>query len=94
MSEVLSRVQPYIQLEETMKASVNRSLKHDNNEKMNSQGKTLTHAGNQNRDQPAFQEAGIPDSLSESTPRPFRIEHFTPLRLLINEVFNTIKDQP
>jgi len=38
MSEVLSRDQPYIELEEAMKSSVNHSLKRDSDrEKMNSQ---------------------------------------------------------
>ena len=37
MSEVLSRVQRYIQLEEAMKSPINNSLKRDNEgEKMNS----------------------------------------------------------
>jgi len=49
MSEVMSRAQPYIQLEEVMKSFVNHSLKRDNDgEKMNSQHETPTHASNQN----------------------------------------------
>jgi len=41
MSEVLSRAQPYIQLEEAMKSSVNHSLKRGNDgENMNSQRET------------------------------------------------------
>ena len=38
MSKVLSRIQPYVLLEEAMKSSVNHSLKRSNDvEKINSQ---------------------------------------------------------
>ena len=57
MSEVLSRAQPHIQLEEAMKNFVNHSLKRGNDgEKMNSQGMTPTNADNHSWGQPAFKK--------------------------------------
>jgi len=54
-SEVMSRTQAYIQLEEAMESSVKQSLKGGNGgEKSKSRPKAPTHAGNQNREQPAY----------------------------------------
>ena len=68
MSEVLSRAQLYIQLEEAMKSSVNHSLKHSND------GERIEHATQdsdpyQQSESGAdhLQEAGIPDSFPRST---------------------------
>ena len=78
-----------------MKSAVNHFLKRSNDEEnMSSQRDTPTHASNENRGQRAFKKQAFP-ILSPNSLRAFRVEqHFTLLRLSINEVFNAIKDQP
>jgi len=95
MSEVLSRAQPYIQLEEAMKTSFNHTTKHgDVGGKSKSLHKAFAHAQDRNRGQPAFKRQALP-ILSPNSLRTYKAmeQHFTLLRFLINEVFNTIKDQ-
>ena len=94
MSEVLFLAQPYIQLEEVMKSSANQPLKCDNGEKSTSQYEAPTNVSNPNGGQSAYKKQAFP-VLSLNPLQAFKMEeHFTPLRLPINEVFNNIKDQP
>jgi len=94
MSEVLSRAQPYIQLEEAMYTSFNHTAKHgDIRVTLKSPHEASAHTQDRNRGQPAFKRQALL-ILSPSPLRAFRTEeYFTPFRLSINEIFNTIKDQ-
>jgi len=90
MSEVLSRAQSYIQLEEAMKASSNHSSKPCDGE---GESKSLhdapDHIGGN-----LFTRSKL-WILSPSSLRGDRsMECFTPLKLQINKIFNTIEDQP
>ena len=78
-----------------MKTSANHSVKHDDNRgKSKSPHEASAHAQDRNEGQPAYKRQTLqvlsPSSLQAYKP----IEIFTPLKLCINEVFNTIKDQP
>jgi len=81
MSKVLSRAQPYIQLEETMKTSFNHTAKHgDGRGKSNSPHEASAHAQDRNQGQPAFKR----QVLSILSPNPLRTykpmeQHLTPL---------------
>jgi len=94
MSEVMSRAQSYIKLEKAMKSSVNQSLKDNNDrEKSKSRHKTPMHASNQNWGQPTYKRQAF-QVLSLNSPQTLKMEqHFTALRLPINEVYNAIKDE-
>jgi len=61
MSEVLSRAQPYIQLEEAMKASSNHYTKPgDNGGKLKSPREAPDHAQDRHRGQPAYKKQELP----------------------------------
>jgi len=78
-----------------MKTFVNYSAKRgDDGGKSMSLHKAYTHAQVQNWGQPAYKRQAL-SIFSPSLLRAYKlIEQFTPLWLPINEVFNTIKDQP
>ena len=92
MSEVLSRAQPYIQLEEA--TFFNHSAKPDNGGgKLNSLHKGLHPCLRSEPGIACLQETNTPAS-SPSPLRTFRAEqHFTLLSLPMNEVYNAIKNQ-
>jgi len=95
MSEVLSRAQPYIQLEETMKASSNHPTKPGKDRvKWKSTHEAPKHAPDRHWRQPPYKKQTL-FILSPSPIQSYRLtEHFTPLTLTINKVFNTFKNQP
>ena len=95
ISEVLSRAQPYIQLVEAMKASSNRCAKPDDGEvKSKSPHEAFDHIHDQFCGQPTHKRQALP-ILPPNPLLDYRsMEQFTSLKLPINEVFNTIKDQP
>jgi len=67
MSEVLSRVQPYIQLKEAMNTSFNHTAKHDDiGGKSKSPYEVSAHAQDRNRGQSAFKRQALPILLSNS----------------------------
>ena len=76
-----------------MKSSINHPAKcDDDKEKSKSQYETTIRPRNLNRGQPAYKKHAL-SILSLNPLRAFKpTEHFTPLRLPINEVFNAIKD--
>ena len=91
MSEVLYGAQPYIQFEEAMKSFANYSAKRgDDGEKSKLQYEAIIRVRKSNQGQPAYKKQAF-SVLSSNPLRAFRTEHFTPLRLPINEVFNAIK---
>ena len=93
MSEILSRAQPYIQLEEEMKTSSNYSAKPTTTREVEVCARSLHHAQDQNRGQLAYKRQALL-ILSPNLLRAYKpIEQFTQLRLPVNEIFNTIKDQ-
>jgi len=66
MSEILSRAQPYIQLEEAIKSSVNQSLKGGNDgKKLKLQQEPPTHVDRIGVT--GLQKTNVPDPLSEFT---------------------------
>jgi len=68
MNEVLSRTQPYIQLEETMKASSNHSVKlSDDGGKSKSTHETPNHAQARHRGQLPYKKQVLPYSPTKST---------------------------
>jgi len=93
ISEVLSRAQPYILLEEAMKASSNRWAKPGDGE---AKSKSLHEAFDHIQDRFWGQSTHKRQAFPILPPNPLwdyrSMEHFTLLKLLINEVFNTIKD--
>ena len=78
-----------------MKRSSNHSTKPDDHrEKSKFLHEASVHAQDRNRGKPAYKRQAL-QILTPSLLRAYKvIEQFTPLRLPINEVFNTIKDQP
>jgi len=94
MSEVLSRAQTYIQLEEAVKSFVNHSLKRDNDrEKTNSQCKALTYASNQNLGQLAFKKQAFPASHQVHFEHS-GLNNTPPTEAPHQRSFSPIKDQP
>jgi len=77
-----------------MKSSVNQPLKCGNyGEKLKSQYEAPINASNPNRGQPAYKRH-VFLVFSLNSVQAFKMkEHLRPLRLPINEIFNTIKDQ-
>ena len=68
MSEVMSRAQPYIQLEEVMRSFVNQSLKGGaDEEKSKSRHEAPTYVGKSESGATRPQKTGVPDPLFEST---------------------------
>jgi len=93
ISEVLSPAQPYIQLEEAMKASSSHSAKSSDSEGSLNLRTRLPNTPRPHG-QPAYKRQAFP-VLSPSPLQSYRsMLHFTPQRLPINEIFNAIKDQP
>ena len=94
MSEVLSQARPYIQLDEVMKSSTTSLSTTIMTERSWSrstkfQPVSVTRIGGQ----PAYKSQAL-SVLSPNPLQAFKMEqHLTPLRLPINEVFNSIKDQ-
>jgi len=61
MSSVMSRAQPYIQLEEAMKTSLNCIAKYGNNRgKSKSPHEASAHGQDSNPEQPAFKRQALP----------------------------------
>jgi len=94
-SEIISRAQPYVQLEEMMKASSNHSVKSsDSGRKLKSTHEAPDYTQDRHRRQPPYKKQALP-ILSPSARRSYRsMECFTPLNFPINKVFNTFKDHP
>jgi len=93
ISEVLSRAQPYILLEEAMKASSNRCVKPgDGESKSKSPHEAFDHIQDRFWGQPTRKRQALPILPPNPLWDHRSMEHFTLLKLLINEVFNTIKD--
>jgi len=59
MSEVLSRAQPYIQLEEVMKTFFNHAAKHGDEESLKSSYEASVNSQDKNRGQPAFKRQAL-----------------------------------
>ena len=79
-----------------MKTSFNHTAKYgDIEEKSKSPHEASTHTHDQNQGQPTFKRQVL-HILSQNPLQTYKAmqQHFTPLRLPINEIFNTIKDQP
>ena len=78
-----------------MKTSSNHSAKRgDDGGKSKSPHEASAHVQDQNREQSAYKIQAL-SIFSPSLLQAYKmIEQFTPLRLPINEVFNTVKDQP
>ena len=93
-SEILYLSQPYIQIEEAMKSFANQSLNHGDDEE-----NPKTHHGgasvnNPSRGQDAFKKR-LFSNPQQSPLRAYRVnDGFTPLKLLIQNIFKAIKDQP
>ena len=76
-----------------MKSSAYHTAKYYDGEKFKPQYEATTRARNPNQGQPAYKRQTLP-ILSPSPFYNFKTkEHFTPLKLTINMVFNAIKDQ-
>jgi len=95
MSKILTRAQPYIQLEEAMKASSNHSAKSGDGEgKSKFPHKAPDRNQDRHRGQLAHKKQALPILSLSSLHGSRSMEGFTPLKLPISEIFNTIKDQP
>ena len=95
MSEILTNAQPYIQLKKMMKASSDHPVKPSDGGEMS---KSPYEAPNRPPDRHRGQLAHKRQALSIASPDSLRddrlMERFTPLKLSIDEIYNTIKDQP
>ena len=94
MSEFLSRAQPYIHLEEAIKASSSHPTKLSDYEvKSKLIREASNHAPDRHRGQPPYKKQVLP-ILSPSPLQSYKpTQHFTPLKFPINKMFNTFKDQ-
>ena len=93
MSEVLSRAQPYIQLQETMRTSANHFAKRgDDRRKLKYPHETAAHTQDRNSGQPANKKQALlillPSSLRAYKPVSNSLRSGSP-----STVFNTINDQ-
>jgi len=91
MSKVLSRAQPYVKLEEALSPTTPRNRVMVEERKST---KAPDHAQDRHRGQPAYKK----QALLIHSPSPLQnyksMERYTPLKLPINKIFSTIKDQP
>jgi len=91
----LSQAQPYIQLEEAMKASSNPSTKPSEDEAISKSAREAPdYVSNRHRGLPPYKKQTLSIMPSRTIQGYRSAECFTPLKLPIDEVFNTFKDQP
>ena len=94
ISEILTRAQTYIQLEETMKASSDRPAKpSDGGGKSKSPREAPDHSPERHQGQPAHKRQAFSITSPSSLRDDRSMECFTSSKLLIDKVYNTIKDQ-
>jgi len=78
-----------------MKAPSNPSARHSEDKtKSKSACEAPDHAPDQHRGQPPYKKQALPIMPSSSIRSYISAERFIPLKLPIDEVFNTFKDQP